>query len=77
MTDFEKLNFKITWIKAGALLASACIISFTIGIYMTDWNQWRRETTKDVGELKNWKETTQASLNNQRANYNRSIKVNN
>ncbi len=76
MTDFERMNFKITYIKAGSLLISSCIVAFTFGHYMTDWQEWRKTTTEKVSVIEQWKEKVQTAMNGRRAEYNRSINTN-
>lgn len=63
MTDFEKMNFKITWIKAGALVVSACIVSFTVGIQLEGWNEFRRQANETLTDYKQFKSWAQPKIN--------------
>ncbi len=51
MTSFEKTEFKMTLIKALSVLVSACIMSITIGRYLGNWEQWRKEIEKRIGDM--------------------------
>jgi len=57
MTDFQKLTYKTTVIKAGSVLIGFASVCITLGIYLGDWQAWRKSTTDDVNTLKVWKET--------------------
>jgi len=46
-----------------------------LGSQVGDWREWRRHTDSDLTEIKQWKQNTQTAANNQRAAYNRSIKI--
>ncbi len=62
VTDIEKFTIKVTMMKAGALVLSACIMSATAATYMKDWQDWRKgmeqrtsDTERTTKELLQWR----------------------
>lgn len=77
--DITKKQFKMTYIKAGSLLIAAFSISISIGFVGGDWVSWRKQTTKDVTDLKQYvyPQNFQAELNRERDKKNRYAPVKN
>ncbi len=72
--DIKWNIYKIVSVVA-TILISITGSTLYIGYQMGDWRAWRTSTTNDITEIKSWKQGIQSSLNSQRAEYNRNIKI--
>lgn len=71
--DITEKQFKMTYIKAISILISSFTISISIGVVGGDWVSWRKQTTKDVTDLKQYvyPQNFQAELNKEKDKKNR------
>ena len=52
--QLEKKEFKMTFIFAGSIITSACMICITLGVYLGDWQSWRNHIDEKTNSLQNW-----------------------
>lgn len=56
-------------------VVSVLVATLYLGAQFGDWREWRRTTTQDVTEIKEWRQSFQADANSHRNAYNNSIKI--
>jgi len=48
VTNFEKVEIKITLITAGSILVGFTSLCITLGVYLGNWSEWRTGTDKNI-----------------------------
>lgn len=61
--------------KILVIIICAMVPTILIGIDLGNWHEWRNATETRINRIESWKETMQTSANNERAVYNRNIKI--